>query len=102
MGKTVVVVVVRSLSRVQLFAAPWTVAPRLPSPSVSPSLLKFMASESESVMLSNHLILCHLLLLCLQFFPAPGPFPVSQLFAPGGQSTGASASASVLPVNIQS
>ena len=38
---------------------------------------------------------------CLQSFPASGSFPVSQLFESGGQSTGASASASVLPVNIQ-
>ena len=38
---------------------------------------------------------------CLQSFPASGSFPVSQLFASGGQSIGASASASVLPMNIQ-
>ena len=38
---------------------------------------------------------------CLQSFPASGSFPVSQFFASGGQSIGASASASVLPVNIQ-
>ena len=38
---------------------------------------------------------------CLQSFPASGSFPMSQLFALGGQSIGASASASVLPVNIQ-
>ena len=38
---------------------------------------------------------------CLQPFPASGSFPVSQFFASGGQSTGVSASASVLPVNIQ-
>ena len=38
---------------------------------------------------------------CLQSFPASGSFPVSQFFASGGQSTGALASASVLPVNIQ-
>ena len=38
---------------------------------------------------------------CLQSFPASGFFPVSQLFASGGQSTGVSASASVLPMNIQ-
>ena len=37
----------------------------------------------------------------LQSFPASGSFPVSQFFAPGGQSTGVSASASVLPMNIQ-
>ena len=38
---------------------------------------------------------------CLQSFPASGSFPTSQLFASGGQSTGVSASASVLPMNIQ-
>ena len=37
----------------------------------------------------------------LQSFPASGAFPMSQLFPSGGQSTGASASASVLPMNIQ-
>ena len=38
---------------------------------------------------------------CLQSFPASGSFPIRQLFASGGQSIGASASASVLPVNVQ-
>ena len=38
---------------------------------------------------------------CLQSFSASGSFPVSQFFASGGQSTGVSASASVLPMNIQ-
>ena len=38
---------------------------------------------------------------CLQSFPASGSFQVSQFFASGGQSTGVSASASVLPMNIQ-
>ena len=38
---------------------------------------------------------------CLQSFPASGSFPMSQLFASGGQSIGVSASASVLPVNTQ-
>ena len=37
----------------------------------------------------------------LQSFPASGSFPVSQLFTSGGQSIGVSASASVLPMNIQ-
>ena len=37
----------------------------------------------------------------LQSFPASGSFPMNQFFALGGQSIGASASASVLPVNIQ-
>ena len=58
----VVVVVAQSLSRVRLFATSCTVArqARLSS-ATSRSLLKFMSIES--VMLSNHLILCHLLLL---------------------------------------
>ena len=38
---------------------------------------------------------------CLQSFLAPGSFPMSQFFASGGQSIGVSASASVLPMNIQ-
>ena len=38
---------------------------------------------------------------CLHSFPASGSFPISQLFTSGGQTIGASASASVLPVNIQ-
>ena len=38
---------------------------------------------------------------CLQSFPASRSFPVSRLFALGGQSIRASASASVLPMNIQ-
>ena len=38
---------------------------------------------------------------CLQSFPGSGAFPMSQLFSSGGQSIEASASASVLPVNIQ-
>ena len=38
---------------------------------------------------------------CLQSFPASGSFPKSQFFTSGGQSIGVSASASVLPMNIQ-
>ena len=69
------------------------------SSTISQSLLKLMSTES--VMLSNYLILCRLLCICLQSFPASVSFPVSQLFASGGQSIGASASASVLSMNIQ-
>ena len=57
--------------------------------------------STESLMLSNHLILCHHLLLCLQSLPASGSFPISWLFTSGGQTTGALASTSVLPMNIQ-
>ena len=38
---------------------------------------------------------------CPESFPASGSFPMSQLFASGGQSTGVSASTSVLPMNTQ-
>ena len=65
----------------------------------SRSLLKLMSIES--VMPSNHLILCHPLLLPLQSFPASGSFQMSQFLASGGQSIGVSASTSVLPMNIQ-
>ena len=56
----------------------------------------------EFVMLSNHHILCNLLLSPVAFniSQQQGFFPVSRLSASGGQSTGASASASVLPMNI--
>ena len=53
-------------------------------------------------MLSNHLVLCAPFSSCLQSFPASGSFPVSQFFTSGGQSIEASASASVLSMNIQS
>ena len=48
-----------------------------------------------------HSTICWPLLLCLQSFPASESFPMSWLFASGDQSIGASASASVLPMNIQ-
>ena len=89
------VVVVQSLSCVQLFVTPCQ-APL--SSTITQGLLKFMSIES--VILSNHLISAAFF-FCLQSFPASGSFPVSQLFASGGQRIGASASASVLPVNVQ-
>ena len=90
------VFVVWSLSHVSQLVTPWTVALQVPlSSTISLSLLKFMAIEL--VMLSNHLILCHLLLLLS--FPVSGSFPVSQFFASGSQNIGASTS--VIPMNIQ-
>jgi len=90
---------VQSLSRVQLFVTPWTAAHPSLSITNSWSLLRLMSIKS--VMPSNRLILCHPLLSCLQSFPASGSFSMSQLFAWGGQSTGVSALASGLPMNIQ-
>ena len=59
---------VQSVSHVTLFAILWTVAPQVSlSCTVSWSLLKFMSIES--VKLSNHLILCHPLLLLPSIFP---------------------------------
>jgi len=55
----------------------------------------------ELVMPSNHLIVCRPLLFLHSIFPSIRVFSNSQLFASGGQSIGASASASVLPMNIQ-
>ena len=54
----------------------------------------------ESVMPSNHFILCRPVLLPPSF-PASGSFQMSQLFASGSHSIGVSASASVLPMNTQ-
>ena len=58
-------------------------------------LLKLMSTES--VMPSNHLIFCHPHSSCLQSFPTSGSFQMSQNFASCDQSTGVSASATVLP-----
>ena len=91
---------VRLLSRVWRFATPWTAA-RQASLSIanSQSLLKFMSIES--VMPFNNLILCRPHLLPPSIFPAPESFQISQFFASGGQNIGVSASAPVLPKNIQ-
>ena len=62
-------------------------------------LLKLMSIEL--MMPSNHLILCHPLLLLPLIFHSIRVFPTSWLFPSGGQSIGASASASVLSMNIQ-
>ena len=65
----IVVVAVQSLSRVLLFATPWTAACQAsPSGTNSWSFLKLMSIEV--VMPSNHLILCHPLLLLPSIFPS--------------------------------
>ena len=65
--------VVQSLSHVQLFAIPWTAAHQASlSFTISWNLLKLMSIES--VMLSNHLILCRPLLLLSSIFPSTGVF----------------------------
>ena len=94
-----VAIVVQSLSHVWLFMTPW-IAACLASLSfiISQNLLKLMLTES--VMPSNHRVLC-LPSFCYQSFPASGYFTISQLLASGGQSIGALTSALVLPKNIQ-
>ena len=96
----------QSLSRVPLFATLWIAARQ-----VSMSLTITMAhSVDMSVFHSCPLSQwCHQIISssftpfssCFQSFPASGSFPMSRLFASGHQNTGASASASVLPMNIQ-
>ena len=90
---------VQSLSRVWLFATPWTAA-RQASLSITNS-----GVYSNSCPLTQW---CHPTISssvvpfsCLPSFPASGSFQMSQFFASGGQNIGASASASVLPLNIQ-
>ena len=91
----IVVVVAQSLSCIQLCSM-W-------DSSVLHCLPEFTQTHVyESVMPFNHLTLCcPLLLLPSGFLPASGSFPVMWLFTSGGQSIGASASASVLPMNRQ-
>ena len=89
---------IQSFSRVQLFANPWTTA-RQASLSITNFRSPPKPMSIESVLPSNHLILCRLLLLP-SIFPSIRVFPMSQLFASGGQSIGVSASTSVLPMNI--
>ena len=66
------------------------------SSTMSWCLLKFMSIEL--VTLSNHFILCQHFSFCLWYFPPSGSFLMSQLFASGGQSIGASAT--VLPMTL--
>ena len=92
------VVVLQSLSHVQLFMTPWTTARRLLCPSVSPgagsnscpSSRWYHPTISSSVALFS---------FCLQSFPASGSFQMNRLFTSSAQSIGASAT--VLPMNIQ-
>ena len=88
------------LSHVQLFVTPWTVARQASCPSPTsraysnscPSCWWCHPTISSSVFPFS---------FCLQSLPVSGSFPMSWFFTSGGQSIGASASASVLPMNIQ-
>ena len=71
---------VQSLSRVQLFATPWTAACQA-CLSITNSWSLFKLMSIKSVMPSNHLILCHPLSSLPQSLPASESFPMNQLFA---------------------
>ena len=95
----IISIVVQLLSHVQLFVTLLTAASQASlSFTISQSFLKL--TSIESMMPSNHIILCSLF-SCPQSFPASGSFPVSRLFVLSGQTIGVSASTSVLPVAIQ-
>ena len=91
---------VQSFNHVRLFATPWAAACQasrsIPTPRAysNPCPLSWWCHPtiSSSVVPFSS---------CLQSFPASGSFPVSQFFVSGSQSIGVSASASVLPMNIQ-
>ena len=90
--------VVQSLSHVQLFGPHELQHARLCCPSLSPGVCSkslsqwcYLTISSSATPFSS----------CPQSFLASESFPVNQLFPSGGQSIGASASASVLPMSIQ-
>ena len=94
------VVAVQSLSRVQVFGIPRTAARQASlSFTISWTVLKLMSVET--VMPSNHLILCCTLLLLPSILPSIRVFSNESVLCTGGQSIGVSPSASVLPMNIQ-
>ena len=91
---------VQSPSHVWLFATPWTVAGQA-SLSITSSLSFFKLMSTKCwchPTISSYVVPFS---SCPQSFPASGSFQMSQLFTSGGQSIGASASTSVLPMNIQ-
>ena len=90
---------VQLFSCVRLFATPWTAACQ-----AYLSILPGTCSNSCPLNRWCHPAISSSVTLfssCLQSFPASGSFQMSQLFTSGGQSIGASASASALPMNIQ-
>ena len=90
---------IQSLSCVWLFSTPWTAAHQASlSITNSQSLLKFNIHRVSDAIQPSHPVIPF---SRLQSFPASGSFPMSQFFTSGSQNRGASASASVLPMNIQ-
>ena len=91
---------VQSLSRVWLFATPWTTGCQN-SLSITSSQSSLKLMSIESVMPSNHLILCHPLLLLPSIFPSIKVFSNESVLHIRWPNTGVSASTSVLPMNTQ-
>ena len=91
---------VQSFSRVWLFVTPWITACQA-SLSITNSWSSLKHMSIESVIPSNHLILCSPLLLPPSTFPSIRVFSNESILASSDQGTGVSASASVLPMNIQ-
>ena len=95
-----IVLVVQALSRVRLFATPWTAAHQASLPSLSPRVCsdshplcwRCQPTISSSVVLFSS---------SPQSFPETGSYPMSRLCASGGQNIGASALASVFSVDTQ-
>ena len=90
----------KTLSRIWLFTTPWTAA-RQASLSITNSGVypnPCLLSQWCHPTISSSVIP---FFSCPQSFPVSGSFPMSQLFASGGQSIGVSASTSVLPMNTQ-
>ena len=89
---------VQLLSHIWLFATPWTTARQASLSFTNSQTFKLMSIES--VIPPNHLILCCSLLLP-SIFPSTRVFSNESALGIGGQSIGASASASDLPVKFQ-
>ena len=91
---------IQLLSHVQLFVTLWTAAHQASLPITNARACSNSCPSSQwcHPTISSSFVLFS---SCFQSFPASGSFPMSQFFASGGQSIGVSASASVLPMNIQ-
>ena len=90
---------VQSLSRVQLFATPWTANPQASlSISNTQGLAKLMSIDWWRHLTTSSSVIPFY--SCPQSFPTSESFLMSQLFTSGGQTTGVSTSISVLPMSI--
>ena len=93
-------VVLQSLSRIQHFVTSWTATQQAPlSFTISQSLLRL--TSIELVMLSNHLILCHTLLLLPSIFPNIRVFPNGSTLHIRWPKYCRLIAASVFPMNIR-